>query len=266
MIDFLGIGAQKAGTTWLFERLNENPQIHFPAGKEVHFWDTYPQNGKNLNWWLELFPADSFKRKQGEITPAYALFDQPKIKKLKDLLPDLLFFYSIRNPIARAWSQAMMALRIGRLAGIPYNEAVVADFLKSPGVRGRGDYVSTITNWAKVFPPEQLHIIVFDDIISQPAAVLTALCQFLGGRRAINKTTETVLTTPVFAGPQWDVPIPLLDLLRMQYRPVIERMPELIGRDVSHWLEWDGRRSSATSPPPTPPLPTIAIAAARSGG
>jgi hypothetical protein len=92
VIDFLGIGAQKAGTTWIFERLKEIPQIHFPAGKEVHFWDTYPHNGKNLSWWLELFPLDHFGRKQGEITPAYALLDQPKLQQIKRLLPDLCFF------------------------------------------------------------------------------------------------------------------------------------------------------------------------------
>lgn len=39
MLDFLGIGAQKAGTTWLYEKLRLHPDIAFPAGKEVHFWD-----------------------------------------------------------------------------------------------------------------------------------------------------------------------------------------------------------------------------------
>src|SRR5262249_41035314 len=37
--DFLGIGAQKAATTWLYENLKRHPEIEFPAGKEVHFWD-----------------------------------------------------------------------------------------------------------------------------------------------------------------------------------------------------------------------------------
>jgi hypothetical protein len=45
------------------------------------------------------------------------------------------------------------------------------------------------------------------------------------------------------------VPDSLLDLLRMRYRPLIERIPELIGCDVSRWLEWDGQRSSASYRP-----------------
>lgn len=39
MLNFLGIGAQKAGTTWLFQKLRHNRGISFPAGKEVHFCD-----------------------------------------------------------------------------------------------------------------------------------------------------------------------------------------------------------------------------------
>ncbi len=36
---FLGIGAQKAGTTWLYCYLNRHRQIWFPPQKELHFFD-----------------------------------------------------------------------------------------------------------------------------------------------------------------------------------------------------------------------------------
>ena len=37
--DFLGIGAQKAGTTWLHARLSEMPQFFLPPVKELHYFD-----------------------------------------------------------------------------------------------------------------------------------------------------------------------------------------------------------------------------------
>ena len=37
--DFLGIGAQKAGTTWLHRNLHAHPQIWMPKEKELHFFD-----------------------------------------------------------------------------------------------------------------------------------------------------------------------------------------------------------------------------------
>lgn len=40
--DFLGIGAQKAGTTWLHENLSKQPEIWLPPVKELHFLDHDP--------------------------------------------------------------------------------------------------------------------------------------------------------------------------------------------------------------------------------
>lgn len=39
-----GIGAQKAGTTWLFDVLRKHPQAYAPHFKEAHYWN-YVQNG-----------------------------------------------------------------------------------------------------------------------------------------------------------------------------------------------------------------------------
>lgn len=40
--DFLIIGAQKAGTTWLFKNLESHPEIWLPPEKELHFFDLPP--------------------------------------------------------------------------------------------------------------------------------------------------------------------------------------------------------------------------------
>ncbi len=36
---FIGIGAQKAGTSWLYARLNAHPDVWMPYQKELHYWD-----------------------------------------------------------------------------------------------------------------------------------------------------------------------------------------------------------------------------------
>ena len=38
-IDFIGIGAQKAGTTWLYLRLKELPDFSFPYVRDIHYFD-----------------------------------------------------------------------------------------------------------------------------------------------------------------------------------------------------------------------------------
>ena len=45
--DFIGIGAQKAGTTWLARNLAPHPEIHMPR-KEVHYFDRKMRDRSNV--------------------------------------------------------------------------------------------------------------------------------------------------------------------------------------------------------------------------
>lgn len=107
MIDFIGIGAQKCATTWLYAQLARHPQVRFPAGKEIHFWNAH--HDKGTDWWLSQFP-DAAGVKQGEITPAYGFLDRATIAEIRLTVPDARLFYAMRNPIERAWSAAKMAV------------------------------------------------------------------------------------------------------------------------------------------------------------
>jgi hypothetical protein len=46
--DFIGIGAQKAGTTWLGHNLQLHPDIWMPRNKELHYFDDRINDPKNL--------------------------------------------------------------------------------------------------------------------------------------------------------------------------------------------------------------------------
>ena len=41
-VDFLGIGVQKAGTSWLWKNLRQHPSIWMPPRKELHYFDRSP--------------------------------------------------------------------------------------------------------------------------------------------------------------------------------------------------------------------------------
>ena len=44
--DFLGIGAQRSGTTWLYEQLRGHPQVVMSSKrKEIHFFDRHYDRG-----------------------------------------------------------------------------------------------------------------------------------------------------------------------------------------------------------------------------
>lgn len=243
MIDFLGIGAQKAGTTWIYQHLTQHPQIRFPAGKEIHFWDSYRSNG--VEWWTGLFADDDQRRKQGEITPAYATLDEDTIREIAALLPNLRVFYSLRNPIARAWSSALMALERAEMTIDEASHLWFLDHFRSSGSRRRGDYLSCINRWQSFFSDEQFLTIIFDDIIKDPGGVIARLCRHLGVDPTwFGDVPSAELAMPVFAGPGHVLPEPLLAFLRVIYKPMINPLSELLGRDLSPWLDWDGKRGA----------------------
>src|SRR5688572_21071755 len=54
---FLGIGAQKSGTTWLHVNLACHPELYLPAQKEVHYFDRHFD--KSLEYYSRRFrPGD----------------------------------------------------------------------------------------------------------------------------------------------------------------------------------------------------------------
>jgi hypothetical protein len=244
VIDFLGIGAQKAATTWMYEHLQRHPEIRFPGGKEVHFWDLH--RGRGVQWWLNIF-SQGGSCKQGEITPAYALLEESTIREICAIAPELRVFYSIRNPIARAWSAALMALERAEMAFDEASDLWFIDHFKSAGSRHRSDYAVCLRRWRSVFPEDRVHLVFFDDIVGDPCAVLSGIADHLGVDPAFYAGIEpTELSTTVFSGPEYDIRPPLLDFLRTLYRRQIEALANEMQRDFKTWLEWDGRKLPLT--------------------
>lgn len=62
MLDFIGIGARRAGEDWLFTQLRRHPELHFPRELELGFWSkhypqslTQPDYACNLDWYRSVF-------------------------------------------------------------------------------------------------------------------------------------------------------------------------------------------------------------------
>ncbi len=71
MIDFLCIGAQKSGTTLLYEQLKNINEIYLSEQKELHFFDDDCKYKKGFKIYLSNFCDAKKTQIKGEITPAY---------------------------------------------------------------------------------------------------------------------------------------------------------------------------------------------------
>jgi hypothetical protein len=177
-LDFLGIGAQKAGTTWLHANLSHHPQIQFPAGKEVHFWDLKYERG--LEWYRGLFPPASAGVIQGEITPAYGILPSERIEALRRAFGRLRLLFAVRDPVERAWSSALMALRRAEMEVDEASDQWFLDHFRSRGSLARGDYAACMRRWLQWFPSASLLVVRYEDIDQDPAHVLAEVCGHLG--------------------------------------------------------------------------------------
>jgi hypothetical protein len=107
----IGIGAQKAGTTWLYECLRALPGIAFPHGKEAHAWDAGAGVGEAeaAAWSDALARVSADGGLACDITPAYAMLDEATIRRVRTHAPEARLVMLLRDPVERAWSAARMA-------------------------------------------------------------------------------------------------------------------------------------------------------------
>ena len=264
MVDFLGIGVQKGGTTWLYHQLARHPQVAFPAGKEIHFWDR--AGARHAGQWLALLEppsrVDAAGRpvRSGEITPAYASLPPETIRAIRDACPDVRLFISFRNPLERAWSAALMALVRAQMLADEVSDQWFIDHFRSAASRRAGDYAAILERWLAVFPEEQLLPLVRDDIEACPIGILEALADHLAIDPAAFATLPApelaervvpVLTAAQAFKAQQDLPprAALVPVLKEMYAPEVARIAKLLGRDLKRWVDGFGLPAAHRPPP-----------------
>lgn len=241
--DFLGIGAQKAGTTWLHEQLRAHPGIHLPPRKELHYFDD--NFHRPLRWYASHF-AEAGARRTGEITPAYATLPVDRIGAIHRRCPGMRLFISLRNPVERAWSAALMGLARSQMLVHEASDQWFLDHFRSAASRARGDYVGCLDRWCSVFPAEQLLILFQDDIAARPAEVLEDLAAHLGidatEFSALPASDLAEVVVPHLGAGAFDTPPPplrptLLRPLLDLYAADIDTIEQRTGRDLAAWRQ-----------------------------
>jgi hypothetical protein len=205
--DFLCVGAQKAGTSWLFHQLTLHPDFWMPPMKELHYFDSLGRVKRNNpprckderdKWFLarlaelsalpyidleiysELFAA---KRSllSGDITPAYSTLNDELIERIVGYFPNLKVIFLARDPVDRAWSQLSMDARLRNIA--PFDSTNPDEVLRnllSPAVFFRSHPSKIVRRWRRYVRPDLFRIYFFDDLKENPAGLRRSILSFLG--------------------------------------------------------------------------------------
>ena len=178
--NFIGIGAPKAGTTWMAKCLGEHPQVFMAAVKETEFWK-FEDAELRLDEYAKHFKDADAKRVIGEFSVRYLTF--PGVpERLRRVLPDVKLLVSLRNPIDQVYSNYWHLQRQNFNLPDPskaprsIEEAVREhrDFLLNPA-----RYATNLARWYDVFPREQILVVLFDDIQQRPGEVMRKVFEFL---------------------------------------------------------------------------------------
>lgn len=265
--DFLGIGAQKAGTTWLYHQLKKHPDIYLPPVKDIHYFDrlTYPEyrskhrqfhrmlkkfvrrGSDNPSWflnycfgkvdddWYRSLFNSAKNRLAGEITPSYTTLRIREIRHVHRLNPNMKLILTMRDPIDRAWSHYRMVLRKERLVHSELSENDVMDILNRKVLAQKGNYARSLERWLRVFKRDQLLVGYFDQIKSDPTSLLTAIYSHLG----VSHTTikEETASEPQNVGHSLTIDQKYEGILRDKLRPQVSQLYDLLQDPmIKNWL------------------------------
>ncbi len=186
-VDFIGIGAAKSATTWLADCLRSHPQIFIPEEKELNFFNekffgkTQPLDNnynRGLDWYLtHFFKKNNFV--QGEFSPTY-LSDKKASTRIKKHFPQAKIIVSLRHPAETLQSFYWYDKRspMFNITSRSFDQAVRLN-QKSELKFDHGFYYRHLQRYYKLFPKENIHVILFENIKSCPQKVIKDLCRFL---------------------------------------------------------------------------------------
>src|SRR5207302_921524 len=181
---FLGIGSMRCGSTWLYEVLKCHPDIRVSDRKEMHFFFMREMLQHDLGWYNAHFEPENGgepKPVRGEISPEYGRLKAWQVNRIAKLLPDLRLIMTLRHPIERVWSQAL--LEFGYLGNRDVRKISSIDFLRQvERARNRlsSDYRRTIQIWSNAFGRDALHIDLFETLQDNPQTYVDGILRHIG--------------------------------------------------------------------------------------
>jgi len=210
------LGAPRAGTTALHHWLGSHPDVCVARPKETHFFGAHFNRG--LGHYQQFFAHHRDEPAVVDCTPSnLALPYVPE--RIAKTLPDVSLVAVLREPVQQAHSSWWKIYSMGadrRSFAAAVEQELRDEQLSDAEVEARwlgmlaatdggrpvthslyldsGYYLDSLTRYAEVFGPEQLHVFLHDDLRRDPAGLTSAIASVLGvdATRAPDRTPPHV--------------------------------------------------------------------------
>lgn len=191
MVDFICLGAQKAGTTGLYDYLSIHPEVFLPQKKEIHFFSREKNYSKGNDWYNAHFDGCGKNQICGDISPDYMFFNYVPKRIFKTIGKNVKLIIMLRNPIHRAYSQYNMLKSRNVFVKKTFLEEISLEKIETESPEfiswskpryciSKSIYAPQIKRFINSFPKENIHYIIFEEFIGvNRKDVLKELCDFL---------------------------------------------------------------------------------------
>jgi Sulfotransferase family len=174
--DFVGIGAQRSGTSWWYRGIEAHPQVVRVKGqrKELHYFNRF---------WTGEVPSDFAQRYHslfprppgtitGEWTPRY-MYDYWSLPLLAEAAPDARVLVILRDPVERYRSGAARMVRLADELDRPLRLVEIADAM------WRSFYFEQLSRLFELYPRERVLVLQFERCRADLEGQMQATCRFL---------------------------------------------------------------------------------------
>ena len=196
--NFLIIGAAKAGTTSLYQYLQQHPEVFLSTPKEPRFFALEGQNldyqgpiqvinRKSVTCWEDyqaLFVEAQGKKAIGEASTVY-LYEPSAAKRIQHYLGQPKIVAILRNPVSRAYSSYLHLVRDGQEtlsfeAALEIEQQRIDD--RWPPLwhyKQRGYYCQQLRPYFDCFKASDIKVFLFEDLVNSPLVLMRELFEFL---------------------------------------------------------------------------------------
>lgn len=208
-LDFLVIGATKAGTTSLFEYLRWHPGIAVPSDKEAPYFSRDTTVARGWEWYLRRnFATAERHQAWGTVTPDYmagSVFERARTHatpgdgydevtipmRIHECLPAVRIVALLRDPVDRARSHHLMETMTGRETR-SFEDVVDEELQLDNLERARrhptytnsyiawGEYARILDPYFALFSPHQILVVFTSDLETAPGRVVRSVYEFIG--------------------------------------------------------------------------------------
>jgi hypothetical protein len=191
-VDFIGIGAPKCGTTWLFYALGLHPDICLSEPKEPRYFsrddfeifcdinnDELPsvdhKHAEDLSRYARHYKHCLPHSIKGEFSTDY-MYHEEAPRRIYRNFPNIKLLVCVRNPVD--WAYSWYSARRDYYNETTYN-TIEEQLDHDSGFLYVGYYAKYLKRYLEYFSREQIKIIRFEDIVQEPKRTIRHLFEFL---------------------------------------------------------------------------------------